>query len=120
MTKRKAAQLDEIENEGSDEGEETGRASFTIHNGKEEIRVQALKDCWALQKWITAEDGAKTASRWKSFKYITDLGSVANRIFEMRLKNAEVTTLQELSVASKQIGVDIRREFSLQGCACKA
>jgi hypothetical protein len=96
------------------EGDDKARAYFMTTDGVSEIRIQALKDCWAFQKWeptIRKETGLPCG--WKAYRYVTDLGSVANRIFNLRLKNAEVTTLKELSEASRRIGEEVRAEFNL-------
>jgi hypothetical protein len=121
------------------EEEETGRASFIISDGKSELKVLALKDCWAIQRWNATIDSAEFLTRakdnkkiqvpnpefgkplgWVSYKYVTDLGSIAGKVFDLRLKNSEVTTLQELSEMAKKIRIDIRSEFGLSdSCACK-
>jgi len=95
--------------------EETGGASFLIHDGKEMIRVVALENCWALQKLKsnTNQVTKVVTESWQAFKWCADLGSVANRVFNFRLKNSEVTTLEELSSAAKKIAADIRKEFSV-------
>jgi hypothetical protein len=104
------------------EDNETLKTSFIISDGKENVRVVAMKNCWGIQRWKTSTN-KKTKednSGWSTDRYVVDLGMVANRIFEMRLKNSEATTLAELSAASKQIALDVRKEFSLNsGCGCK-
>ena len=104
----------EEDDEGESEGSEVGRANFLIHDGTRMLRVQALKDCWALQYWSEASEEAKRESAWVAFKWLTDLGNVAGKIFDIRLKNCEVTTLKELSEMAKSIRDDVRKEFSLQ------
>ena len=99
--------------EDDSEGDDEGRAFFFIHNGKEELRVKALKDCWAIQRFSQSTNSktGEVSESWSGFKYVTDLGSVANRIYEMRLKNSEASTLKELSEFAIKIGSDIREEF---------
>jgi hypothetical protein len=102
--------------EGDSEGEElteAGKAYFFIENGNETLRVKAFKDYWAIQKMTvnTDKDTGKETANWVGFKFVTDLGSVANRIFDMRLKNSDTKTLKELSDAAKRIGEEIRKEF---------
>ena len=59
-------------------------------------------------------ENALVPSGWREFKFFTDLGSLAGKIFDMRLKNADVSTLQELSEAAKAIRIEVRNEFGLQ------
>jgi hypothetical protein len=80
----------------------------------------ALRDCWALQKWnpsVIKQTGQATG--WTSFKYFTDIANVAGRVFDMRLKNAEASTLLELSNFAKSIRDEVRKEFGITGCGCK-
>lgn len=106
--------------EGDSEGKDSLAASFVISDGKDQLRVKALKDCWAIQRWSFSKNKktGEDESGWNSFKYVTDLGSIANRIFNMRLKNSEVTTLKELSAAAIQIGEDIRKDFKFPKATC--
>jgi hypothetical protein len=107
--------IDEGSSEGIDEND-VCRASFEIHDGQRMLRVQALKDCWAIQFWATNtnQKTGEDESGWRSFKYVTDLGSAAGKIFDFRLKNSEAKTLEDLSIMAKTIRSEIRREFRLQ------
>jgi undecaprenyl pyrophosphate synthase len=98
-----------------EDAEESGGASFLIHDGKEMIRVVAQDNCWALQrlKSNTNQTTKITTEVWSAFKWCADIGSVANRVFNFRLKNSEATTLEEISSLAKQIAADIRKEFSI-------
>lgn len=106
-----------IQNEGESEGEDYNAvtsAHFFINVGPKKYRAIGLKDCWALQVWkeVKQED-ALVPSGWREFKFFTDLGSLAGKIFDLRLKNSEATTLQELSDMAKQIRIDVRKEFHI-------
>ena len=98
------------------------KTSFIISDGKEDVKIVAMKNCWAIQRWKTSVN-QKTGvdeSGYASVRWVADLGSIAQRVFDMRLKNSEASTLLELSEAGKQIAIDIRKEFSVQsGCSCK-
>lgn len=111
MAKAKKIETDDVELDGP---EDIAKASFLIHDGTKELRVQAYADCWALQRWKEAGEDSKSESRWVNFKYFVDLGSLVNKIFSLRLKNSESTTLVELAETAKQISADIRREFGLK------
>jgi len=100
--------------------EEQGRASFEIHNGKEMVRFKALKDCWVMQvmgnrKNTTTGDMERV---WESAKWFTDLGSIGAKVFDMRLKNCDATTLSELADCAKSIKAQLQAEFKLTGCGC--
>lgn len=104
------------------EDNETLKTSFIISDGKENVRIIAMKNCWGIQRWktVTNKQTKEETSDWVTSRFVVDLGMVANRVFEMRLKNSEATTLAELSAASRQIAIDVRKEFSLNnGCGCK-
>lgn len=100
-----------------EEAEELTGARFEISDGKRMLRVAASKDNWLIQKkgLSTDKDTKVVTETWTTFKYVTDIASVAERIFQFRLKNADVTTLLELSAESKKIAAEIRKEFGLQG-----
>ena len=100
----------EIEADDEDGG---ANVVFFVHNGQEELRIKAQDKCWAIQRFVTSTNKKtkQDESHWSSFKWVTDLGSVANRFYDMRLKRSEATSLKELSEAAFRIGEDIRKEF---------
>jgi len=100
----------EVETEDEDNGT---NVVFLVHNGSEELRIQAQGKCWAIQRFVTNKNRKtkENQSGWVSFKWVTDLGSVANRFYDMRLKRSEATSLEELREAAIKIGEDIRKEF---------
>lgn len=95
--------------------DEVLKTNFIIHDGKEDIRIIAMKNCWGIQrlKNSTDKETKEVTSEWVTDRFVVDLGMVANRVFEIRLKNSEATTLQELSRAGKQIATDIRKQFQV-------
>ena len=106
----------EVSDDLCDEMEDAGTntASFLISDGRRDLMVKAKHDCWAICEWIDSIDPrTDKAKGWVPFKYVVDLGMVAGRLFEWRLKNSYATTLTELSEMAKQVRIDIRKEFTL-------
>lgn len=112
----------EIEVEAQEE--ETLKTNFIISDGKEDIRVIAMKNCWGIQRWKESANKVtkEITAGWVTDRYVVDIGMVAHRVFELRLKNSEASTILELSAVGKRIAEDVRREFSLGngGCGCAA
>ena len=108
-----------LEDEGDSEGseEEIGLpAQFIIKIGTQDYRVKAYKDFWALQKWVeytSKETGVKVVRGFQSFKYFANLGQLANRVFDFRLKNSDVDNLNELTETARKLVIDIKKEFEV-------
>jgi hypothetical protein len=131
VTERPSEYVSETQQEGaeaicfSDEGDDEGvranndlelNAYFLVHDGREQLRVKAYVNYWALQYLSPMKNkitGIENPT-WKDFKFFANLGQLANRIFDWRLKNSETTTLKELEQNAKRIGDEIREEFSVK------
>ena len=96
------------------EDNEVGSTEFLLSDGKRMLRVKAEQSCWSISRWSDSVD--KTTEKvkgWEPFKWCMDLGSVASKVFDFRLKNSDAKTLEELSNASVRIRQEIRKEFRL-------
>lgn len=109
-----------IDTEETTDEMETLKTNFILSDGKEDVRVVAMKNCWGIQRLRehVNKETKEITSTWTTDRYVVDLGMVAHRVFELRLKNSEASTLLELSAAGKRIAEDVRREFSVSGCGC--
>ena len=123
MSKKKIEEVEpgEVIDTVEEDDNEMLKTSFIISDGREDVRIVAMKNCWGIQRFktVTNKKTKEETSDWVTSRYVVDLGSIAQRVFDMRLKNSEASTLLELSEAGRQIAADIRKEFSVQGCACK-
>lgn len=88
--------------------------TFTVNiNGKEE-RVACNENNWMLQQWRQGKDkNGKDTSHWESYKWFADLGSLAARVYDLRLKHTDANNIKDLKAYAKQIAIEVRKEFSL-------
>ena len=108
-----------IEEGDSEDDEELNAlsATFLISDGKKELKVKAYKDYWALQRWVDKKDKDTKeviGGDWVSFKYFANLGQLANRVFDFRLKNSDVENLNELTETARKICKEIKEEFEIK------
>lgn len=109
--------LDNTYNDEDDEEQDALAATFTISDGKRELKVRAYKDYWALQRWSEKKDKDTqevVGGAWKSFKYFANLGQLANRVFDFRLKNSDVANLNELTEIARKMCREIKEEFEVE------
>lgn len=117
--KNKSEEVDKDEEENTLEDAKKYKAHFIISDGKDEVLVKAEANCWSMswKVYEYAKDDIKKLNpigfRWESRKWVTDLGCVASRIFDLRLKACNTRTLEGLSKMATQIRDDVRKEFKL-------